>query len=155
MKNKSVPNCRFVHHAKLHCIVITLNRLFKSEFERGELEKGRKIFDMFRRRSKNFWYVSTVLEKFFDMFQRCSKKVWYVSTVLKQVSDVSNFVEQSLKCFDSTRTKFRYSLNVLEQAFICLAFKNLVMFWPCSNKYWLAVLETCFQFELPAPEFHG
>ena len=36
MKNKSVQNCRFVHHAKLHCIVTTLNILFKTEFERGE-----------------------------------------------------------------------------------------------------------------------
>ena len=35
MKNKSVQNCRFVHHAKFHCIVTTLNRLFKIEFERG------------------------------------------------------------------------------------------------------------------------
>ena len=35
MKNKSVQNCRFVHHAKFHCIMTTLNRLFKIEFERG------------------------------------------------------------------------------------------------------------------------
>ena len=35
MKNKSVQNCRFVHHAKFHCIMKTLNRLFKTEFERG------------------------------------------------------------------------------------------------------------------------
>ena len=35
MKNKSVQNCRFVHHAKNHCIVITLIRPFKIEFERG------------------------------------------------------------------------------------------------------------------------
>ena len=34
MKNKSVQNCRFVHHAKFHCIVTTLNKLFKIEFER-------------------------------------------------------------------------------------------------------------------------
>ena len=26
MKNKSVQNCRFVHHAKFHCIMTTLNR---------------------------------------------------------------------------------------------------------------------------------
>ena len=45
MKNKSVQNCQFVHHAKFHCIMTMLNRLFKIEFERGgggELEKSRK-----------------------------------------------------------------------------------------------------------------
>ena len=43
MKNKSVQNCRFVHHAKFHCIMTTLNRLFKTEIQRGggELEKSR------------------------------------------------------------------------------------------------------------------
>ena len=35
MRNKSVENCRFVHHAKFHCIMTTLNRLFSIEFERG------------------------------------------------------------------------------------------------------------------------
>ena len=35
MKNKSVQNCRFVHHAKFHCIMTTLNRLFKIEIQRG------------------------------------------------------------------------------------------------------------------------
>ena len=34
MKNKSVQNCRFVHHAKFHFIMTTLNKLFKIEFER-------------------------------------------------------------------------------------------------------------------------
>ena len=34
MKNKSVRNCRFVHHAKFHGIMTTLNRLFKIEFEK-------------------------------------------------------------------------------------------------------------------------
>ena len=42
MKNKYVQNCRFVHHAKFHCIMTTLNKLFKIEFERwgGKLEKN-------------------------------------------------------------------------------------------------------------------
>ena len=35
MKNKSFQNCRFVHHVKFHCIMTTLNRLFKIELERG------------------------------------------------------------------------------------------------------------------------
>ena len=35
MKNKSVHSCRFVHHAKFHCIMTTFNKLFKIEFERG------------------------------------------------------------------------------------------------------------------------
>ena len=39
MKNKSVQNCRFVHHAQLHCIVTTLNRLFKIEFERRDWKR--------------------------------------------------------------------------------------------------------------------
>ena len=34
MKNKSVQNCRFVHHAKFHYIMRTLNKFFKIEFER-------------------------------------------------------------------------------------------------------------------------
>ena len=38
MENKSVQNSRFVHHAKFHCIVTTLNRFFKTEFEGGKLE---------------------------------------------------------------------------------------------------------------------
>ena len=40
MKNKSVHSCRFDHHAKFHCIMTTLNKRFKIEFERGELEKS-------------------------------------------------------------------------------------------------------------------
>ena len=39
MKYNSVHSCRFVHQAKFHCIMTTLNRLFKSEFERGETGK--------------------------------------------------------------------------------------------------------------------
>ena len=35
MKNKSVHSCWFVHHAKFHCIITTLNKLFKIEFESG------------------------------------------------------------------------------------------------------------------------
>ena len=35
MKNKYVQNCRFVHHTKFHCIMTTLNSLFKIELERG------------------------------------------------------------------------------------------------------------------------
>ena len=35
MKNKSVQNCRFVHHAKFRCIMTMLNRIFSIEFERG------------------------------------------------------------------------------------------------------------------------
>ena len=34
MKNKSVRNCRFAHHAKFHGIMTTLKRLFKIEFEK-------------------------------------------------------------------------------------------------------------------------
>ena len=39
MTNKYVHNCRFVHHAKFHCIMTLLNKLFKVEFERGETGK--------------------------------------------------------------------------------------------------------------------
>ena len=31
---------RFVHHAKFHCIMTTLIKLFKIEFERGGMEKS-------------------------------------------------------------------------------------------------------------------
>ena len=33
MKNKSVQNCQFVHHAKFQCIMTTLKKLFKIEFD--------------------------------------------------------------------------------------------------------------------------
>ena len=39
MKNKSVHSCRFVHHAKFHCIMTTLNKLFKIKFEGVETGK--------------------------------------------------------------------------------------------------------------------
>ena len=35
MKNKSVHSCRFVHHAKYHCLMTTLIKLFEIEFEKG------------------------------------------------------------------------------------------------------------------------
>ena len=42
MKNKSV-NCQFVHHAKFHCIMTTLNKVFKNEFEKvGNWKRARK-----------------------------------------------------------------------------------------------------------------
>ena len=44
MKNKSVQNCRFNHRAKFHCIMTTLNRLFKIEFERGGGNWKRALF---------------------------------------------------------------------------------------------------------------
>ena len=49
LRLNAVQNCRFVHHAKFHCIVTTLNRLFKIEFERGGgggegLEKSPYLF---------------------------------------------------------------------------------------------------------------
>ena len=43
MKNKSVHSCQFVHHLKFHWIMTTLNKLFKIDFERGELEKSRIV----------------------------------------------------------------------------------------------------------------
>ena len=58
-KCKSVHSCRFVHHAKFHCIIITLNKLFKIEFERGET--GKEAFYVvtrgFTRLSKKTKYV--------------------------------------------------------------------------------------------------
>ena len=35
----SVPSCQFFPHAKIHCIMATLNKLFKIEFESAETEK--------------------------------------------------------------------------------------------------------------------
>ena len=40
MKNKSVHSCHSVHHAKFHCIMTTLNKLFKIEFERGDWKRA-------------------------------------------------------------------------------------------------------------------
>ena len=52
INNKSDQNCRFVHHAKFHCIMTTFNRLFKIQFGRGELEKSQKFF------LHNIWLTS-------------------------------------------------------------------------------------------------
>ena len=44
MKNKYVHSCQFVHHAKFHCIMTTLIKLFKIEFETGgKLEKSLNV----------------------------------------------------------------------------------------------------------------
>ena len=40
MKNKSVHSCRSVHHAKFHCIMTTLNKLFKIKFKRGDWKRA-------------------------------------------------------------------------------------------------------------------
>ena len=37
MKNNSVHSCQFVHLAKFHCFILTLNKLFKNEIEKGEI----------------------------------------------------------------------------------------------------------------------
>ena len=37
----NIVHCRFAHHAKFHCNMTMLYKLFKIEFERGELEKSR------------------------------------------------------------------------------------------------------------------
>ena len=67
MKKKSVLNCRFVHHAKLHCIVATLNRLFKIEFERGGTGKEPHFYYGLYGVQAIFWpYFS--LGKCFSMF---------------------------------------------------------------------------------------
>ena len=39
-KNKSVHSCRFVHHAKFHRIMTTLDKHFKTEFEGLGLQKS-------------------------------------------------------------------------------------------------------------------
>ena len=40
MENKSAQNYRFNHHSKFHCNMTMLYRLFKNDFEKGELEKS-------------------------------------------------------------------------------------------------------------------
>ena len=42
MKNKSVHSRRFVHHAKFHCIMTTLNKLSKLNLK-GGLETSSKL----------------------------------------------------------------------------------------------------------------
>ena len=42
MKNKSVQMCQCVHHVKFRCIMTTLNKLFKIEFERWGGETGKE-----------------------------------------------------------------------------------------------------------------
>ena len=51
MKNKSVQNCRFVLHAKFHCIMTTLNKLFKIEFERWGGGTGKEPYILISRGS--------------------------------------------------------------------------------------------------------
>ena len=78
MKNKSVHSCRFVHHAKFHCIMTTLNKLFKIKFERGggKLEKSQILlqnerFERFlnglskktARKPRKIWTVLSGLSK--------------------------------------------------------------------------------------------
>ena len=45
-EKQSVHNCQFVHHANFHCIMTTLNKVFKNAFEGGGggggLEKSRR-----------------------------------------------------------------------------------------------------------------
>ena len=43
MKNKSVQNCGFVHHAKFNSIMTKFNSFFNIEFEGGELEKSQNF----------------------------------------------------------------------------------------------------------------
>ena len=44
IKNKSVHSCRFVHHAKFHCFMTMLKKLFKIKLEGGgELEKSQNL----------------------------------------------------------------------------------------------------------------
>ena len=53
MKNKSVHSYRFVHHAKFHCIMTTLNKLFKNNFERGG-ETGKEPFYVLLSQQDNY-----------------------------------------------------------------------------------------------------
>ena len=70
MMNKSVQNCRFVHHAKFHCIMTTLNRLFKIEFERGGgLEKSRQSKDSGRGLNRPSRKVVTDLKRLSDIIR--------------------------------------------------------------------------------------
>ena len=43
MKNKSVQNCGFVHHAKFNSIMTKFNSFFNIEFEGGELEQSQNF----------------------------------------------------------------------------------------------------------------
>ena len=74
MKNKSVHSCRFVHHAKFHCIMTTLSKLFKIEFERGgtgkepivsmkiiSLKNGQKFKNLTFRNASLFFYNEKVV----------------------------------------------------------------------------------------------
>ena len=72
MKNKSVQNCRFVHHAKFHCIVTMLNRFFSIEFERGGTGKEPKSVHSCRFvHHAKFHCIMTTLNKLFKIeFER-------------------------------------------------------------------------------------
>ena len=67
MKNKSVHSCQFFPHAKIHCIMATLNKLFKNEFESAETEKEprnlARYCDSITRSRSILWYF-----KFFKLY---------------------------------------------------------------------------------------
>ena len=55
MKNKAVYSCLFVHHAKFHCIMTSLNKPFKIEFEGGKWKRAQfsNIAEKFAGRSRD------------------------------------------------------------------------------------------------------
>ena len=102
MKKKSVQNCRFVHHAKLHCIVATLNRLFKIEFERGGTGKEPHFYYGLYGFQAIFWpYFS--LGKCFSMFfeivyEYCPRQRYEFRLFSSNFSILLNFVFFTINC---------------------------------------------------------
>ena len=83
MKNKSVQNCRFVHHARFHFLVTTLKRLLKIEFERGETGKEPKVIPIFG----SFYFFSQpsfkILSKFVKLCRSLCKLTYGLITPLQ------------------------------------------------------------------------
>ena len=75
MKNKSVHSWRFVHHAKFHCIMTTLNKLFKIEFERGELERSQYVIVIYQQGVCNRYFFLSIGEFDHIVFDWRSGKV--------------------------------------------------------------------------------
>ena len=59
MKNKFVHNCRFIHHAKFHCNITMLFKVFKIDFERGKLEKSPNVLVCTKWKCKMPWSGSS------------------------------------------------------------------------------------------------
>ena len=106
MKNKSVQNCRFVHHAKFHCIMTTLNRLFKVNLKGGgNWKRAPSLFSLTPKKLWQFqklWKSRTIFYwLFFDNTNPILEK-WIIRQTfysLGYLKTKNTFETRSQSCF--------------------------------------------------------